>query len=224
MPELIRRRAAVVIPVSLDGVHPVLARVFASRGIQRIEETELSLDQLLPPDSLTGLRPAASLLADSLKRGESIMIVGDFDADGATSTAVAVSALRAMPPPTRGAIFRVSLRRALPAEGALRELSAMNMTEKIRPGPPASEGYTLITPLLHRSTYLIDINGQIVHSWEHEFTPHAVTYLLPNGHLLRTAGTRNPHPNPALRRCVYDNCRPDRRGVPRTLGPVAGRS
>jgi single-stranded-DNA-specific exonuclease len=96
MPELIRRRAAAVTPASLEGLHPVLARVLASRGIQHIEDTELSLDKLLSPDGLTGLRAAAGLLADTLKRGEPITIVGDFDADGATSTAVAISALGAM--------------------------------------------------------------------------------------------------------------------------------
>ena len=73
-----------------------MARVLASRGIQRIEDTELGLDKLLPPDSLSGIKAAAGLLADVLERGESIMIVGDFDADGATSTAVAISALQAM--------------------------------------------------------------------------------------------------------------------------------
>ena len=96
MPELIRRRPAAVTPASLEGLHPVLARVLASRGIAHIDETRLSLDQLLLPDNFTGLRPAAVLLADILQRGESITIVGDFDADGATSTAVAVSALQAM--------------------------------------------------------------------------------------------------------------------------------
>jgi single-stranded-DNA-specific exonuclease len=96
MPELIRRRSQQAIPAALQQIHPVLARVLASRGIEKVEDTELSLDKLLPPASLAGLQAAAFLLADALKQGESIMIVGDFDADGATSTAVAVSALQSM--------------------------------------------------------------------------------------------------------------------------------
>lgn len=54
------------------------------------------------------------------------------------------------------------------------------------------EGYTLITPLFHSSSYLIDHDGQLVHSWEHEYLPGATTYLLPNGNLLRSARTINP--------------------------------
>ncbi len=59
----------------------------------------------------------------------------------------------------------------------------------------ASEGYTLITPLFHNSTYLVDNDGQLVHSWEHEKRPLGATYLLPNGNLLRGSLTTNPAPN-----------------------------
>ena len=54
-------------------------------------------------------------------------------------------------------------------------------------GPGALEGYTLFGPLNTGTTYLIDNDGMAVHSWESEYTPGAATYLLENGHLLRTA-------------------------------------
>ncbi|MEP5763085.1 MAG: single-stranded-DNA-specific exonuclease RecJ [Halieaceae bacterium] len=96
MPQLIRRRAPVTEQLSASGINPVLARIFASRGIGDAFELSLGLDQLLPPAGFAGLDAAAVLLADSLEAGESILIVGDFDADGATSTAVAMTLLRAM--------------------------------------------------------------------------------------------------------------------------------
>jgi single-stranded-DNA-specific exonuclease len=59
------------------------------------EQLNLALDQLLPPEGLLNVRSAAVLLADALAGDKKILVVGDFDADGATSTALAVSALRA---------------------------------------------------------------------------------------------------------------------------------
>ena len=56
----------------------------------------------------------------------------------------------------------------------------------------AFEGYTLITPLWHPSTYLINNEGLVVHAWTHEFQPGSAVYLLENGHLLR--GARSPNP------------------------------
>lgn len=74
---------------------PVLRRVFAARGIG---EDSLSLDVagLLPPGSLMGAAEAAVLLADTLEAGAPIVISGDYDADGATGTALAVLGLRAL--------------------------------------------------------------------------------------------------------------------------------
>jgi len=96
MQPLIRRRAEAPLPQGLADLHPVLARVFASRGVERPEELGLGLENLLPPDSMTGIDEAAALLADCIAQNHSILIIGDFDADGATSTAVAVSLLRGM--------------------------------------------------------------------------------------------------------------------------------
>ncbi len=87
----IRRRSAQ--SVAMAGVHPVLARVLAGRG-QR-QAPDYSLKGLLPP-TLGGLERAADILAEAIRGGQRILVVGDFDADGATGTALAVRALRSL--------------------------------------------------------------------------------------------------------------------------------
>jgi single-stranded-DNA-specific exonuclease len=77
------------------GIHPVLRRVYASRGVAKESELDLSLARLLPVSRLKGIEAAADLLAQVLTAGKSLLIVGDYDADGATSTALAMLALRA---------------------------------------------------------------------------------------------------------------------------------
>ncbi len=77
-------------------LHPILERVFTARGIDSLDDLTLGLDQLLPPTEFAGLGQAATLLADCLEAGKRILIVGDFDADGATSIAVGATLLRAM--------------------------------------------------------------------------------------------------------------------------------
>jgi single-stranded-DNA-specific exonuclease len=77
------------------GLHPVLRRVYASRGIDNESDLDLSLDRLLPVGSLEGLDAATRLLAAHRTAGR-VLVIGDFDADGATSTALVVRALRAM--------------------------------------------------------------------------------------------------------------------------------
>ena len=81
--------------VGQSAIHPLLAQIYHSRGITRSEELELQLSKLLPPSQLMNADHAAILLADALAAKQKIVIVGDFDADGATSTALAVSVLRA---------------------------------------------------------------------------------------------------------------------------------
>jgi single-stranded-DNA-specific exonuclease len=89
----IKRRPAGM-PLDAAGIHPVLQRVYAARGVARREELDLSLDQLLPVGSLDGIDAAVRLLATQ-RRGR-VLVVGDFDADGATSSALVVRALRSM--------------------------------------------------------------------------------------------------------------------------------
>ena len=72
------------------------ARVLAGRGIASIEDMDLSLSRLLPPDGLSGIDAAAARIARAVDGGEAILVLGDFDADGATGTALAVSLLKAL--------------------------------------------------------------------------------------------------------------------------------
>lgn len=88
---LIRRRPLQAEP--LDGFHPVVARVLAARGIRDPIEVDSALAGLLSPD-LADLDAAVERLIRALSTGEKVLVVGDFDADGATSTAVAVRGLR----------------------------------------------------------------------------------------------------------------------------------
>ena len=69
------------------GVHPLLARLFAARGVQAAAELDDGLATLLPPASLLGAAAAAELLADAIGAGSRICIVADYDCDGATACA-----------------------------------------------------------------------------------------------------------------------------------------
>ena len=100
MDKIVRRRdidpGSELAGLAEAGLHPLLARIYRGRGITSTDELDLGLGQLLPPDSLLHAVEAAKLLADALAEQHKITVVGDFDADGATSTALVVSALRAM--------------------------------------------------------------------------------------------------------------------------------
>ncbi len=76
-------------------LHPVLARVYAARGVRDADALDRSLQRLLTPDRLGGIDAAAQLLGESVRRARRTLIVGDFDADGATGSALMVRALRA---------------------------------------------------------------------------------------------------------------------------------
>jgi single-stranded-DNA-specific exonuclease len=76
------------------GVHPLLARLYAARGIQDAATLDASLAQLLPPTGLKGIEAAAVLLADAMAADKKLCIVADYDCDGATACAVALRGLR----------------------------------------------------------------------------------------------------------------------------------
>ncbi len=76
------------------GVHPLLARLFAARGVCSPDELDDGLARLLPPVGLHGVQEAARLLADAIAGQRRICIVADYDCDGATACAVAVRGLR----------------------------------------------------------------------------------------------------------------------------------
>jgi len=73
-------------------LHPVLERVYAARGVRSAAELDTSLERLLPVGTLEGIPEAVELLL--AHRTRRVLVVGDFDADGATSCALVVRALR----------------------------------------------------------------------------------------------------------------------------------
>ncbi len=91
----IHNRAATPLPV-LDHLHPVLNRVYSARGITSPDDLELTLQTLLPYHSMSGISEAVAALVPVVTQGRRLLVVGDFDADGATSTAVALRALAMM--------------------------------------------------------------------------------------------------------------------------------
>ena len=95
-PNIRRRQADISSALQKATLPEVLKRVYASRGITDPSELALGLNQLLPPANLKGVADAAELLADAIEGEARVLIVGDFDADGATSCAMAVSVLQHM--------------------------------------------------------------------------------------------------------------------------------
>ena len=75
-------------------ISPVLQRIYASRGVCSPEQAELKLANLLSPDQLGGMETAVDLLINAIREQKHIVIVGDFDCDGATGTAVAMRGLK----------------------------------------------------------------------------------------------------------------------------------
>ena len=76
------------------GVHPLLARLYAARGVRAKDELDDGLGRLLPPSGLKGIDAAARLLADAMAQNKRLCIVADYDCDGATACAVGVRGLR----------------------------------------------------------------------------------------------------------------------------------
>ncbi len=79
-----------------EGINPLLARLYAARGIVAKSELEISLSGLIPPEQLTNNDEMAKLLADAIEKNKKLLVIGDYDADGATATAVAVKGLKSM--------------------------------------------------------------------------------------------------------------------------------
>ncbi|MBF8176974.1 MAG: single-stranded-DNA-specific exonuclease RecJ [Burkholderiaceae bacterium] len=79
-----------------SGVHPVMARLYAARGLLDLKELNSELTALIPPPGLLQIDVAASYLADAIAAKKKLIIVADYDCDGATACAVALRGLRAM--------------------------------------------------------------------------------------------------------------------------------
>ena len=78
----------------LGNIPPLLTRIYAARGVEHASELEKGLARLLPTHLLKGMDAAVLLLAQALQQRQRILIVGDFDADGATASCVGMLGLR----------------------------------------------------------------------------------------------------------------------------------
>jgi len=98
MKEIVQRPidADIVNQLVEAGISPLLAKLYVARGVKSVKELEVTLAQIIPPDQLTNSTAMAKLLADAIAQNKKILIVGDYDADGATATAVAVKGLLSM--------------------------------------------------------------------------------------------------------------------------------
>lgn len=96
MPRSIVRRTVPENHTLSDSMHPVLRRIYAARNIAQPEELDYALEGLCPYHTLSGIDAAVTLLANALERGRRLLIVADFDADGATGCALAIRGLQQM--------------------------------------------------------------------------------------------------------------------------------
>ena len=96
MNRLITRRLTAPAVESDSALHPVLARIYRARNASGVDEADRSLERLLAPSGLKGIEPAVALLIETLRSDGRILVVADFDADGATSCALGLRALRSL--------------------------------------------------------------------------------------------------------------------------------
>nr|WP_294840610.1 single-stranded-DNA-specific exonuclease RecJ [uncultured Methylotenera sp.] len=86
--------ADIVQSLQASGLSPLMSRLLSARGVSDIAQTSIHLSALLPPQQLTQSQAMAKLLAEAIQANKKLLVVGDYDADGATATAVAVKGLR----------------------------------------------------------------------------------------------------------------------------------
>ncbi|EAN5733961.1 single-stranded-DNA-specific exonuclease RecJ [Salmonella enterica] len=94
--QLRRREADETAELLLADLPPLLRRLYASRGVRSARELERSVKGMLPWQQLSGMDNAVEILYNAFREGIRIIVVGDFDADGATSTALSVLGMRAL--------------------------------------------------------------------------------------------------------------------------------
>lgn len=95
-PELVIRDVDESCLADNDGLNPVFRRILAARGVQAADEIDYQLKNIIPLQSIRNLSKAADLLKDLINQNKNILVFGDYDADGATSTAVCMRALNLM--------------------------------------------------------------------------------------------------------------------------------
>jgi single-stranded-DNA-specific exonuclease len=91
---VVRRTVAGQSDALPSSLHPVLRRVYAARGLSSARDLDLALERLMPVGSLGGIEAAVELLRDCRRARRRVLVVGDFDCDGATSTALVIRQLR----------------------------------------------------------------------------------------------------------------------------------
>lgn len=98
MTSIVQRQVSAEVTQVLQaaGVSPLMSRLFAARGVVDVSQMSANLSSLLPPQSLTHNQAMAKLLADAIATNKKLLVIGDYDADGATATAVAVKGLRVL--------------------------------------------------------------------------------------------------------------------------------
>jgi single-stranded-DNA-specific exonuclease len=98
MTSIVQRQVSAEVTQVLQaaGVSPLMSRLFAARGVVDVGQMSTNLSSLLPPQSLTHNQAMAKLLADAIAANKKLLVIGDYDADGATASAVAVKGLRAL--------------------------------------------------------------------------------------------------------------------------------
>ncbi|MBK1735006.1 single-stranded-DNA-specific exonuclease RecJ [Halorhodospira abdelmalekii] len=136
--ESIRRRPpapwSVDLAEQIPDLHPVLQRVYAQRGVRSAAELDLSLAQLAPPHGMVDLEQAGEALAQALLSEARICIVGDYDADGATATAVLMQALTSLA--RACGVARVQLKFFIPDRFELGYGLTPAVVERLRPQQP----------------------------------------------------------------------------------------
>lgn len=95
-PRVKRRERRQENPLAQSELPSILQRVYANRGVTDLAELELSIRHIAPPELLLGIDQAAELLFNTILNQETIIIVGDYDVDGATSTALAMRGLQGL--------------------------------------------------------------------------------------------------------------------------------
>jgi single-stranded-DNA-specific exonuclease len=95
-PEIIQRQYDTGSHVLPANMHPVLKRIYLARGVTAVKEVENTLSHLLDYSNLKGIETATHLLAQHIEQDRRILVIGDYDADGATSCALAIKVMRAM--------------------------------------------------------------------------------------------------------------------------------
>ena len=170
-----------------DGIESV-APTYATRGDANVLVTITLVEAVAPPSRVNPLSVRIGTLEGSAIHRDELVITAVFDIP--TDEPAGVKDVAIEFPRRRGTVvFTESDAFEIRADTDTTQTVGMFMNEE-----GSYDGYTLFAPLQYTTTYLIDNEGRLVHSWDSAYTPGNSVYLLENGNLLRTASlTRGPH-------------------------------